>query len=436
MKTRFKTISAIILVAFSTLAIGQEVPSAGKVFQEGKDKGKTYELGNDKAMNIVLESMKAYNSNDAKKDLSFYSDKMVKETSEFSTNWHKSMKTLNQQPIAMVPLRIKGSNENLVFSISQEDREWNNGSKQKLYLFELYTINKAGKISDFLQFQSIPSTNEFGLTDGGKIYLKDGTSTFTFSNRGEVATIEKMAAAFNKMDGEAYSAFFEDSVDYYHSNGEFEKITTADLKNYFAKLESVNWKINGILPFKITDTDPVSGIFVSATAKWVSKNGTVGEREQMLQYTYGLNGKISKVNSFGKDVKPVSKEAKLSALKVEIAALEKTWDTYFNSGDLESLLTLYADDAVRLPSNQMIISGKEAIKKEMEVEQTKLKKGYTNTSETIDVFGDENMVTEIGKTIRKDASGKVKSTGKYITIWKKINGKFVTIREMWNDDTK
>jgi ketosteroid isomerase-like protein len=84
----------------------------------------------------------------------------------------------------------------------------------------------------------------------------------------------------------------------------------------------------------------------------------------------------------------------------------------------------------------MIISGKEAIKKEMEVEQTKLKKGYTNTSETIDVFGDENMVTEIGKTIRKDASGKVKSTGKYITIWKKINGKFVTIREMWNDDTK
>ena len=85
---------------------------------------------------------------------------------------------------------------------------------------------------------------------------------------------------------------------------------------------------------------------------------------------------------------------------------------------------------------QTIISGKEAIKKEMETEQANKKKGITNTSETTDVFGDENTVTEVGKTIRKDASGKVKSTGKYITIWKKVNGKFVTVREMWNDDAK
>ena len=72
----------------------------------------------------------------------------------------------------------------------------------------------------------------------------------------------------------------------------------------------------------------------------------------------------------------------------------------------------------------------------MEEKRTKAKKGETNISETSDVFGDENSVTEVGKTIRKDASGKVKSTGKYITIWKKVNGKFVTVREMWNDDAK
>ncbi len=436
MKNTIKNISAFILLTFSTVAIGQNVVSAGKIFQEGKDKNKTYVLGSDKAMNIVLESMKAYNSNDPKKDLSFYSEKMVKESSAFSNNWHKSMKSLNQQPFAMVPLRIKGSNEDLVFSISQEDRIWKNGSKQKLYLFELYTINKAGKISDFLQFQNVPKTNEFGLTDGGKIYLKDSTATFTFSNRGEVETIEKMAEAFNKMDGEAYSKFFADSLKYYHSNGKFEKISNKSWIKYFDNTKSVNLKINGILPFKISDTDPVSGIMVSASVKWEMKDGTIGNRDQSLQYSYDLDGKITSVNSFGKDAKHVSKEEKMAAIKAEIIALEKSWDTYFNSGDLDSLLKLYADDAVRLPNNQNIITGKEAIKKDMEDEKSIKKKGFTSTSETTDVFGDENTVTEIGKTIRKDASGKVKSTGKYVTIWKKVNGKFVTIREMWNDDAK
>ena len=436
MKNTIKNISALFLIAFSTVAIGQNVASAGKIFQEGKDKGKTYILGSDKAMNVVLESMKAYNSNDAKKDLSFYSDKMIKETGDFSNNWHKSMKSLNQQPFAMFPLKIKGSNEDLVFSISQEDREWKNGSKQKLYLFEIFTINKAGKISDFLQFQNVPKTNEFGLSEGGKFFMKDSTATFTFSNRGEVETIEKMAAAFNKMDGEAYSKFFADSLKYYHSNGKFEKISNKSWIKYFDNTKSVNLKINGILPFKISDTDPVSGIMVSANIKWEMKDGTIGNRDQSLQYSYNLDGKITSVNSFGKDVKYVSKEEKMAAIKAEIIALEKSWDTHFNSGDLNSLLSLYADDAIRLPNNQTIISGKEAIKKEMEIEQTKLKKGYTNTSETTDVFGDENTVTEVGRTIRKDASGKVKSTGKYITIWKKMNGKFVTAREMWNDDAK
>ena len=436
MKLTIKNISAFILLAFSTVVIGQNVASAGKIFQDGKDKNKTYVLGSDKAMKVVLESMKAYNSNDAKKDLSFYSDKMIKETGDFSNNWHKSMKSLNQQPFAMFPLKIKGSNEDLVFSISQEDREWKNGSKQKLYLFEIFTINKAGKISDFLQFQNVPKTNEFGLSEGGKFFMKDSTATFTFSNRGEVETIEKMAAAFNKMDGEAYSKFFADSLKYYHSNGKFEKISNKIWIKYFDNTKSVNLKINGILPFKISDTDPVSGIMVSANIKWEMKDGTIGNRDQSLQYSYNLDGKITSVNSFGKDVKYVSKEEKMAAIKAEIIALEKSYDTYYNAGDLNNLITLYADDAIRLPNNQTIISGKEAIKKEMETEQANKKKGITNTSETTDVFGDENTVTEVGKTIRKDASGKVKSTGKYNTIWKKVNGKFVTVREMWNDDAK
>ncbi len=437
MKLNIKLICSAFVIAFSSITFAQNPTSAGKIFSEGKDKGKQYILGNDKSMNIVLESMKAYNLNDTKKELAFYSEKMVKEISEFNAKWHKSMKSLDQQPIALVPLKIKGSSDDLVFAISQEDRVWKNGSKQKLYLFEIYTLNKSGKITDFKQFQNLPTTNEFGLADGGKFYMKESNSTFTFSNRGEVETIEKMVAAFNKLDGETYSSFFADSLKYYHSNGTIETVSKKGWIGYINKMKSANWKINGIIPFKISDTDPVSGIIVSANMKYVMKDGTSSEREQLLQYSYDLNGKITSVNSFGKDVNPISEKDKMAKIKEEIINLEKSWDTYFNSADLNSLINLYADDAVRLPNNQTIITGKEAIRKAMEVElAANKKKGISSTSETIDVFGDENTVTEIGTTTRKDASGKVKSTGKYMTVWKKVNGKFVTIREMWNDDAK
>ena len=114
--------------------------------------------------------------------------------------------------------------------------------------------------------------------------MKDSTATFTFSNRGEVETLEKMAVAFNKMDGEAYSKFFADSLKYYHSNGKFEKISNKNWIKYFDNTKSVNLKINGILPFKISDTDPISGIMVSTTVKWEMKDGTMGNRDQFVQY--------------------------------------------------------------------------------------------------------------------------------------------------------
>lgn len=436
MKLNLKVAYSLLIISFSSITFAQKSAAVGKIFSEGKDKGKQYILGSDTSMNIVLESMKAYSSNDAKKELAFYTDTMVKENGDFTNKWHESMQSLNQQPIALVPLKVKGSNEDIVFAISKEDRVWKNGSKQKLYLFELYTINKSGKISDFKQFQNVPTTNEFGLSEGGKIFLKESTATFTFSNRGEVATIEKMAAAMNKLDGEAYANCFADSIKYYHSDGTKETFSNKGWVKYIAKMKSANWTVNGILPFKITDTDPVSGIIVSATMKWEMKDGTTGNRDQLLQYSYDLNGKITTVNSFGKDVNPISEMDKMAKIKEEIIALEKKWDNYYNSGDVESLVGLYADDAVRLPNNESVISGKDAIKKDMHMELTKKQKGMTNTSETTDVYGDENTVTEIGRTIRKDASGKVKSTGNYIIIWKKVDGKFVAVREMWNDDKK
>jgi len=51
-----------------------------------------------------------------------------------------------------------------------------------------------------------------------------------------------------------------------------------------------------------------------------------------------------------------------------------------------------------------------------------------------EIFGDENVVTEIGTGVTKDASGAVVRTGKYVAIWQKSEGKYLCIREIYNSD--
>lgn len=130
------------------------------------------------------------------------------------------------------------------------------------------------------------------------------------------------------------------------------------------------------------------------------------------------------------------KKTDMVKIKAEIVALEGKWNSYNNARDLNRLLELYADDAVQLPNNQPMLIGKAAIQKNDEVSFINRAKGQMEIGQTVDVIGDENLVTEIGKATQTDSTGKVISIGKYMIVWKKINGKYLIIREMWNDDLK
>ena len=54
----------------------------------------------------------------------------------------------------------------------------------------------------------------------------------------------------------------------------------------------------------------------------------------------------------------------------------------------------------------------------------------------MDVYGSGDYVTEVGKTTIKDEKGNVTTTGKYMAIWEKRNGKWVCIRDINNEDAK
>ena len=122
--------------------------------------------------------------------------------------------------------------------------------------------------------------------------------------------------------------------------------------------------------------------------------------------------------------------------KTEIQTLETAWAAAENADTAKTLAAFYADDAVTLSNNNPMISGKEAIIKDIEEGMAKKLKGVTVAYDVQDVFGDETTVTEVGKISRKDSAGKVTYTGKSMAIWQKRDGKYLCIRDMSNDDVK
>ncbi|MDP5139434.1 MAG: DUF4440 domain-containing protein, partial [Spirosomaceae bacterium] len=60
--------------------------------------------------------------------------------------------------------------------------------------------------------------------------------------------------------------------------------------------------------------------------------------------------------------------------------------------------------------------------------------GQVTAFETTEVYGSEDQVTEIGISTSTDAAGNVTETGKYMAIWEKRDGKYVCIRDIYNQD--
>jgi uncharacterized protein (TIGR02246 family) len=138
--------------------------------------------------------------------------------------------------------------------------------------------------------------------------------------------------------------------------------------------------------------------------------------------------------------KPAAQQATpkpdLAKLKAEIQAIEDRWATASNAKDVATIVGFYADDAISMSDDQPMLVGKAAIQKGVEEEMAKRKDNATVVFKTLDVYGDETCVTEVGKTTVTDAAGKVIYGGKYMAVWEKRNGKWLTIRDIVNDDAK
>lgn len=295
----------VLLGAFVASAFMANAQTAGKIFV-GDNQGKPIQLGSDKNMNTVLEATKAYNAVNHDAEVALWSDEFIKSSGENHKKSMATLKSVTNKPMAMLPIKIQGSSGEIVMVQSTEERVFKNGSKQNLNLFELFYFDKAGKISNLQQYVNIPAINEFGKTSGGKyISSKPGSesdgSSLQFSNRGEVAAIENFAKAYNAMDVKGVAAIMADEMTIEGIDGTKSKLTKDMIPSMFADYKSLEWKPGLILPFKITNTDPVSGIMVYSSEKRVLKNGTVWEKDLIELFRFNLAGKIDGLTQFSRE---------------------------------------------------------------------------------------------------------------------------------------
>ncbi|MBX3702308.1 MAG: SgcJ/EcaC family oxidoreductase [Steroidobacteraceae bacterium] len=120
-----------------------------------------------------------------------------------------------------------------------------------------------------------------------------------------------------------------------------------------------------------------------------------------------------------------------------VKAVNQAWNDNYAAGNADAIAGLYAEDAVVLAPGAPTASGREAIREFLQgdVEGAKAAGISLNISpdSTVEMSGD--VAWQTGTFTVTDASGATVDTGKFLSVLRKKDGKWMLIRDAWNSDT-
>jgi uncharacterized protein (TIGR02246 family) len=117
--------------------------------------------------------------------------------------------------------------------------------------------------------------------------------------------------------------------------------------------------------------------------------------------------------------------------------LEDQWVVALQTSDAEKILGFYAQEAVSMSPDTQTAVGLQAIRTGIESmlsDTSKLFKTYTSTVDAIEVSttGDLAYARGHDEITMKTKDGLVKDEGKWVDIWKKLDGKWKVIVSIGN----
>jgi len=117
----------------------------------------------------------------------------------------------------------------------------------------------------------------------------------------------------------------------------------------------------------------------------------------------------------------------------QIRQLIKNFSVAVMSSDYEAIANAYTVDGKIMPDNTDIIEGRDAIKKRWTLPQGVNILYHKILPEEIKILNDHayDYGYYEGKTKRKDGS-EVAWEGKYVIVWKKVNGAWKIYLDIWN----
>ncbi|HYK24792.1 MAG TPA: SgcJ/EcaC family oxidoreductase [Steroidobacteraceae bacterium] len=117
-------------------------------------------------------------------------------------------------------------------------------------------------------------------------------------------------------------------------------------------------------------------------------------------------------------------------------AVDDAWVKAFNGGDADSMAALYDEHAVLLPPGAPAVHGQAAIRAFfVQMVATAGKDGLVFSLDPKPAGGIRgDMGWSSGTYVAKDKTGRVVETGKYLSVSKRKDGKWLYVRDTWNSD--
>jgi ketosteroid isomerase-like protein len=124
-----------------------------------------------------------------------------------------------------------------------------------------------------------------------------------------------------------------------------------------------------------------------------------------------------------------------SADEASIRAQTSAWEKAYNGGDAKGVAAQYAEDALLLPPGASGVRGRAAIADffTKDIAASKAAGAVFVLSPNTDVGVSGNMGWESG-TYKVTVKGAVVETGKFLSVSRKIGGKWQYFRDTWNAD--
>jgi ketosteroid isomerase-like protein len=131
-------------------------------------------------------------------------------------------------------------------------------------------------------------------------------------------------------------------------------------------------------------------------------------------------------------------EAESDSARVAIEALNARFTGFFNAGQTDSVVSLYTSTATVMPPAMPAVTGADSIRGVFATMGSMMPKGSTLALRAQSVVANGPIAVERGSwtmTIPAEAGAPTESHGKYVVMWRKVDGEWRIEEDIWNEDT-